>query len=199
MGDENFVSCTLLKVIGTWRGWFAENPLQNKNFVFNQFMPLTLQLFRVWKYISGWNCWDTMQKSVNITLTQILDGYVHPRPPSSIHLHPAYFNLQPVPPSSFQPPVSSLQHPQQYLNQNIARNWTISSNLDQKIKSRSFWLKIGSYGTLEVLTPNSDLDFGNFDPKIHFWANLDPKVKVVRFNWKLANMISWGWGFLFQR
>ena len=87
--NQNFISCTLLKVIGTWRGWFAENPLQNKNFVFNQFMPLTLQLFRVWKYISGWNCWDTMQKSVNITLTQILDGYVHPRPPSSINLHPA--------------------------------------------------------------------------------------------------------------
>ena len=39
------------------------------------------------------------------------------------------------PPSSFQPPLSSLEHPQQYLNQSIARNWAISPNLGQKIKT----------------------------------------------------------------
>ena len=45
------------------------------------------------------------------------------RAPTSTQLHPP-------PPSSFQSPPSSLQHPQQYLNQNIARNWTISPNFD---------------------------------------------------------------------
>ena len=92
-----------------------------------------------------------------------------------------------------------------------------------------------------MLIPNPDLDFWNFDPKIHFWANLGPKIqscpfclkigthgisrmliliptlvfwisnpnflfrpiwagntKVVRFNWKLAHMVSRGCWFLFQ-
>ena len=74
------------------------------------------------------------------------------RAPTSTQLHPP-------PPSLFQPPPSSLQHPQQYLNQNIARNWTISPNLGQKIKSCPFRLKIGTFGILEVLIPNLDLDF----------------------------------------
>ena len=47
---------------------------------------------------------------------------------------PTCTQLHPPPPSSFQPPPSSLQHPQQYLNQNIARNWAISPNLGQKLK-----------------------------------------------------------------
>ena len=87
-----------------------------------------------------------------------------------MHLHPA-------PPSSFQPPPSSLQHLSQYLNQNIACNWAISPNLGQKIKSCPFWLKIDTHGILEVLIPNPDLDFWNSDPKIHFWANLGPKIQ----------------------
>ena len=53
------------------------------------------------------------------------------RAPNSTQLHLP-------PPSLFQPPPSSLQHPQQYLNQNIARNWDISPNLVQKIKSDPF-------------------------------------------------------------
>ena len=32
----------------------------------------------------------------------------------------------------------ALQHPQQYLNQNIVRNWANSPNLGQKIKSCPF-------------------------------------------------------------
>ena len=53
-------------------------------------------------------------------------------------LHPPPPSLFEPPPSSFQPPPSSLQHPQQYLSQNIARNWAISPNLGQKIKSCPF-------------------------------------------------------------
>ena len=49
---------------------------------------------------------------------------LHPAPYTSTQLHP--------------PPLSSLQHPQQYLNQNIARNWAISPNLGRKIKHCPF-------------------------------------------------------------
>ena len=112
------------------------------------------------------------------------------------HLHPALFTstqLHPPPPSSFQPPpslfqlpLSSLQHPQQYLNQNIARNWAISPNLGWKIQSCPFWLKIGSHGILEVLIPNPDLDFWNFDPKIYFLGKFVPKkskLSVLSESW----------------
>ena len=68
---------------------------------------------------------------------------LHPPLPSSTHLHPAHFNLHP----------------------NIARNWAVSQNLGQKIKRCPFWLKIGTHGILEVLIPNLDLDFWNFEPK----------------------------------
>ena len=76
--------------------------------------------------------------------------------------------LHPPPPSSFQPPTSFLQHSQQYLNQNIARDWAISPSLGGKLKIYPFWLQIGTHGILEVLSPNPDLDFWNSDPKIHF-------------------------------
>ena len=50
------------------------------------------------------------------------------RVPTSTHLHPPL-------PSSFQPPSSSLQHPQQYPNQNIVLNGAISPNLGRKIQN----------------------------------------------------------------
>ena len=56
---------------------------------------------------------------------------LHPAPSTSIQLHSLTL-------SSFKPPPSSLQHLQQYLNQNIARNWAIFPNLGQKIKSCPF-------------------------------------------------------------
>ena len=102
---------------------------------------------------------------------------LHPDSSTSTQLHPR--------------PTSSLQHPQQYLNQNIARNWAISPNLGQKIKSCPFWLKIGPHDILEVLIPNPDLDFWNSDPKIHFWANLGPKIQSCPFCLKIgAHSIS---------
>ena len=119
-----------------------------------------------------------------------------PPPPSSIHLHPApststqlistSVQLHPPPPSSFQPPLSSLQHPQQYSNQSIARNWPISPNLGQKIRSFPLWLKIVTYSILEVLIPNPDLDFWNCDPKIHFWSNLVPRSQSCSFCLKIG-------------
>ena len=100
---------------------------------------------------------------------------LHPPPPSSTQFISTSSQLRPPPPSSFQSPPSSLQHPQQYSNQNIARNWAISPNLGQKVQSCPFWLKIGSDGIMDVLIPNPDLDFWNSNPKIYFWANLGPK------------------------
>ena len=87
-------------------------------------------------------------------------------------------------------PPSSLQHPQQYLNQNIAYNWATSSNLGWKTKSYPFWLKIGTHGILEVLIPNPTLDFWNSNPKI--WAL---KFKVVCFVWKMVQIVSQVCGF----
>ena len=75
-----------------------------------------------------------------ISLPFLMMGITKP----STHLHPAQFTstqltltytqLHQPPPRSFQPLTNSLQHPQQYLNQNIARNWVISPNLGQKLK-----------------------------------------------------------------
>ena len=109
----------------------------------------------------------------------IKEGVLLNRAPTSAQLH------SPTP-SSFKPPPCSLQHPQQYLNQNIAHNCAISPNLGQKIKSCPFWLKIGTYGILEVLNPNPDLNFWNSDPKIYFWANLDPKIQSCPFCLKIG-------------
>ena len=130
----------------------------------------------LWSWKLAWMITSAILFETGITkpCTQL-----HPAPPSSTQLHPA-------PPSSFQPPPSSLQHPQQYLNQNIARNWAISPNLGQKFKSCSFWLKIGTHGILEMLIPNPALDFWNSDPKIHFWANLCPKIQTFPFCLKIG-------------
>ena len=84
---------------------------------------------------------------------------LHPAQSTSTQLISISNQLHPAPPSSFQPPLISLQHPQQYSNQNIARNWPISPNLGRKIQSCPFWLKIGTRGILDVLIPNPELDF----------------------------------------
>ena len=113
------------------------------------------------------------------------------RAPTSTQLISTSTQLHPPPPSSFHPPPSSLQHPQQYLSQNIARNWAISPNLGRKIRSYPFWLKISTLGILDVLIPNPDLDYWNSDPKIYFCTSLGPKVQSYPFYLKIgAHSIS---------
>ena len=90
------------------------------------------------------------------------------------------------------PPSSSLQHPQQYLNQNVVLNWAISPNLGRKIKNCPFRLQIGTHGILEVLILNPDLDFWNSDSKIHFGQIWAQKFKIVCFVWKLVYLVSQG-------
>ena len=109
--------------------------------------------------------------------------HFHPAPSTSTQL------FQP-PTSSFKPPSSSL-YP-------IARYWAISPNFGRKIKSCPFWMKIGRHGILEVLIPNPNLDFWNFDHKIHFRATLGQKFKAVRFVWKLVHVVSPGFWFRIQ-
>ena len=65
--------------------------------------------------------------------------HLHPAPSTSTQLIPSSTQPHPPPPSSFQPPPSSQPHPQQYLNQNIARDWAISPNLAQKLKVVYFY------------------------------------------------------------
>ena len=130
---------------------------------------------------------------------------MQPPPPSSINLHPApstsnqlistFTHPHPPPPNSFQPPLRSLQHPQQYLNQNIVHNWAISPNLGQKIKKCQFWLKIGTQGILEMLIPSPDLDFWNFHRKLVFGQIWTQKFKVVCYVWKLVHIVSQGCWF----
>ena len=103
--------------------------------------------------------------------------HLHPAPSTSTQLHP------PLP--------SSLQHPQQYFNQNMARNWTVSPNLGRKIKNCPFWLKFDTHGILEVLIPIPEVDIWNSNPKIHFCANLGPKIQSCPFCLKIgAHSIS---------
>ena len=102
-------------------------------------------------------------------------SHLHSASSTSIQVHP--------------PPPISLQHPQRYNNQNIARNWAVFSNLVRKIQSCPFWLKTGTYGAFEVLIPKPDLDFRTFKPKIHLWANLGRKNQSCPFCLKIGTQI----------
>ena len=108
------------------------------------------------------------------------------------HLHPA-------PSTSTQLISTSTQlsaTPSTILNQNIARNWAISPNLGQKTKSCPFWLKIGTYGILEVLIPNLDPKIPTPKPIFgQIWAQ---KFEVVHFVWKLVHELSQGCWFKIQ-
>ena len=118
--------------------------------------------------------------------------------PTSTQLISSFTQLHPPLPSSYQSPPSCLQYPQQYFYQNIARNWPISPNLDRKMKSCQFWLKIGTHAILEVLIPNPDLHYWNFNPKSIFGQIWAQKFIVVRFIWKLLHIVSHGCWFQIQ-
>ena len=130
----------------------------------------------------------TREKSMGITKPCT---HLHPPPSTSTHLHPApcistklistSTQLRPRPPNSFQPARSSLQHPQSYKNQNIARNWGISPNLGKKFQNCLFFLKIGTHGILEELILHPDLVFQNPTPKSIFGQIWFEEVKILHF------------------
>ena len=99
---------------------------------------------------------------------------------------PVSTKLHPPPPCSFEPPPSSLQHSQQYSNQNVACNWAIFPNLDRNIQSCPFSLKIGSHVILQVSIPNPDFGFQNFNPKIHFERSFGSKIQSCPFCLKIG-------------
>ena len=94
---------------------------------------------------------------------------LHMPPPSSIHLHPALCNTL----NNIWTKILHVigQFPQIYA---------------EKLKIVHFDLKIGTHGILEVLIPNLDLDFWNFEHKIHCWANLGPKIQNCPFCLKIG-------------
>ena len=67
---------------------------------------------------------------------------LHPPPPTSTQLILTSTQLHPPPPSSLQPSPCSLQHSQQNLNQNIARNWAIPQIQAKKLKNIHFEWKL---------------------------------------------------------
>ena len=65
-------------------------------------------------------------------------------------------------------------------------------------KTQSFCLKIGTHGISRMLILIPTLISWISNPNFLFGQIWAKKVKVVRFNWKLAHMISRGCWFLFQ-
>ena len=94
-------------------------------------------------------------------------------------------HFHPPPPCSVQPRPSSLQHPQQYLNQNIAHNWAISPNLGRKTKCCPFWLKVSTRYS-EGADSESRIRFLKFQPQHPFLGKFGPqnlKLFVLFQNW----------------
>ena len=172
-----------------------------------------MEIKKLWATVSfnqKWKSWKLCMLVLYATLSFLysLKGitkpctHLHSAPSTSTQVISTSTQLHPPPPSSFQSPPISMQHPQQYLNQNIACHWAIFPNLGgQKIKSCPFWLKIGTHGNMvywrcwlriqtkifNIPTPKSI--FGQF------WAQ---KFKIVRFVWKLVHMVSQRCWLLFQ-
>ena len=62
----------------------------------------------------------------------------------------------------------------------------------------SIFLKIGTYGISRMLILIPTLVFWISNPNYLFGQIWAKKVKFVHFAWKLAHLVSWGCGFLFQ-
>ena len=69
--------------------------------------------------------------------------------------------------------------------------------LRQKCQSWPFCLKIGTHDISRMLILIRTLVFWISNPKSLFTQIWAKKVKVVRFPWTLAHMVSRGWWFLF--
>ena len=65
-------------------------------------------------------------------------------------------------------------------------------NLDRKLQSCSFWLKIGTHVILRMLILILRLVIWNSKPKFIFWTNLSRKTWIPHSAWKLVHRVSWG-------
>ena len=110
--------------------------------------------------------------------------HLHPAPSTSTQLISASTQLSARSSTIFEP---------KYCTQ-----LAISPYLDPKIQSCPFCLKIGTHRISRMLILIPTLVFWISNPYFLFGQIWAKKVKVVRFNWKLAHMISQGCWFLFQ-
>ena len=104
---------------------------------------------------------------------------LHAAPSTSTQLHPP-------PPSSFQSPPSSLQHPQQYLNQNIARNWVIFANLRPKNQKLSILNENWRRWYIGSVDSESRVRYLKFRPQSPFLSKFGPKkskLSVLSEDW----------------
>ena len=83
--------------------------------------------------------------------------------------------------STFQPPPSSLQYPQRYYNQNIARNWVISINLGEKSQNCLFW----QTWYLKDVVSSFEISFLNFQPFLGKFRTKKSKLSVLPKNWNI--------------
>ena len=105
------------------------------------------QVNEIIKVIRRMRIWLCFNKSTGLGSLTIMIGFL-----AIMNIHSekkrVLLNRAPTSTQLHLPLPSSLQQPQQYLNQNIARNWEISPNLGRKIKSCQFWLKISTCSIL---------------------------------------------------
>ena len=149
-------------------------------------------------------------------------------PPSSTHLQPAHFNLRPALCNTLNNISTKMLHvigqfPQIYAKKIkvVYFDWKLErgilevlipnpdfwnsdpkihfwANLGPQIQSCPFCLKIGTYGISRILILIPTLVFWISNFKFLFGQIWAKKDKFVHFAWKLAHLVSWGCGFLFQ-
>ena len=140
--EERFIDW-LLKVSSTtakskWCGFLVGRrqvqlclvPLSSNNLPDSMIVPISILNVEIKWSIKVVQSYFSLRSCLDLGITKPCT-HLHQAPSTSTQLISTSTQLHP-------PPPSSLQHPQQYLNQNIARNWAISPNLGQKIKSCSF-------------------------------------------------------------
>ena len=128
---------------------------------------------------------------------------MHPAPPSSIHLQPAHFNLRSalclgkkIKSCPFWLKIGThgileVLIPNAHLDfWNSDPKIHFWANLGQKSQSCPFFLKTGTHSILVMLIFIPTLVFWIADPKSIFGLIWAKKVKVVQFDWKLAQSVS---------
>ena len=101
---------------------------------------------------------------------------VHPAPPSSLHpahfnLHPDHLSLHPVLCNTLNVIRTSVLH--------VSGNFPTFRPKNSKLSILTQNCPIREFGGADS---KSGLSFWNSEPKIHFWANLGWKVKVVHWH-----------------
>ena len=106
---------------------------------------------------------------------------MHPPPPSSIHLHPAHFNLHPAPSTSTQLSAT----PSTIFEPKFARNWAISPKFRPK-NQKSILTENWHIWYIRSVDSESRLRFLKFQAQNPFLGKFGPKnskLPVFFENW----------------